>query len=904
MKTKINSKTYSFDPNTTTTAVEVIRDKAQLTGTKLVCGQGVCGACTVLVDGEPIVSCICPSQQLEGKNVKTVEGHASKKLHPVQQAFMACDGLQCGFCTPGFINEGIAFYKNWRAEHGTKKPSRQEIAEAMSGHLCRCGAYGNIYDALQQACTGKFDKGEITEYPRVDAREKVTGDAKYTADIQLEGQLVGKILRSPHAHATVKDKHVEKVKDIKGVKAIIDLLPEDNIVRYIGHEIAAVAATDEKTAEAALKKFNINYDIKSGVANLEDARKDDAPLVWNDGKKNPPNAAEGPIIPGIWEGNVRSPFLSVASKWGMNAHHRVQDAREQEDNKLTLEEGTWRTSAQIHTALEPHVCVADWQADDTLIVYLSSQTVHNMGQAIAQEFDLEESQVEVRCDYIGGAFGAKIGLTQEAIAAIKLSRAAKAPVKVMLSREEEMENGGYRPPAEINLSLVANKKQKLTALRAKAYTNSGIGINSLVATLMRMIYPAPTKDLTDYDVVTNLASGKPFRAPSAPLTCWAIEQAVESIAEQMKIDPIALRKKWDDHKLRQELYNWAADLPVWKNRQATGSQSGRYRKGVGVAMGNWMYMYHSKTKVVVEASTKGIKVSTASQDMGNGTRTVLAKAVAEVLGISRNEVLVEIGKSSLPIGPGSNGSRTTTSVYTPTIEATTKIKEALIELANNRGWEEVRLENGAIVHRAGTQPLGEFLTSIEKPIQAEAKRGTDAFIDFLAMLPMGDTDMGKGSSGAVCVTEVEVDTLLGKTKVLRVWNGLAVGKIIVPQLALSQCYGGIIQGLGYALYEERVVDEATCKLLTLGLEDYKIPGIGDIPEMHIHFLEKGFKHAKGNTIGLSEISKIPIAASIGNAIYNATGWQPKQMPVRPDLLLKGLGSNKKITAKPIAATTV
>lgn len=897
MKTKINGKTYDFDPNSTTTAIEVIRDKAKLTGTKLVCGQGVCGACTVLVDDVAVVSCICPSQQLENKEIKTVEAHANTALHPVQQAFMACDGLQCGFCTPGFINEGIAFYEDWRKKEGKKQPSRKEIAEAMSGHLCRCGAYGNIYDALQQACTGKFDEGVITEYPRVDALEKVTGAAKYTADIQLEGQLVGKIFRSPHAHATVHAIDSVKVKSTAGVKAVIDLLPDDSIVRYIGHEIAAVAAEDEASAEAALKAFNAVYTKKSGVAKLETARQEDAPLVWADGKKDPPNAAEGPVIPGMWEGNVRSPILSVASKWGMNAHHRVQDAKEQEDDKLTLEEGTWRTSAQIHTALESHVCVADWQADDKLVVYLSSQTVHNMGEAIAKQFDLEPEQVEVRCDYIGGAFGAKIGLTQEAIAAIKLSKAAKAAVKVMLSRAEEMENGGYRPPAEINLAMVANEKQELTALKAKAYTNSGIGINSLVATLMRMIYPAATKDLTDYDVVTNLASGKPFRGPSAPLTCWAIEQAMDGIAEQMNIDPIALRKKWDDHKLRQELYDWAADLPIWKERQPAGSQTGRYRRGVGVAMGNWMYMYHSKTKVQVEASSNGITVSTASQDMGNGTRTVLAKTVAEVLGISRNEVHVNIGKSNLVIGPGSNGSRTTPSLYQPTIDATTKIKEALLEKASERGLNGTRFENGYLMHSKGMETVGQFLATLKEPITAEAKRGTDAFIDFLAMLPMGDTDMGKGSSGSVCVAEVEVDTLLGKTKVLRVWNGLAVGKIVVPELALSQCYGGIIQGLGYALYEERVVDEETCKLLTLGLEDYKIAGIGDVPEMNIHFLEKGFDRAKGNAVGLAEISKIPIAASIGNAIYNATGFKPKQMPVRPDILLEGLESKIAIAVE-------
>lgn len=888
MKTTINGKEYEFEIDGAETAVEIIRDKVGLTGTKLVCGQGVCGACTVLIDGVPSVSCLCPGQQLEGKKVETVEVHAREKLHPVQQAFMACDGLQCGFCTPGFINASVAFYDEWRKEYGKKEPSRHEIAKAMSGHLCRCGAYTNIYDAIQQACTGEFDQGEIQEFPRIEAREKVMGSAKYTADIQLKGQLVGKILRSPYAHAKVTDLDASKVGELEGTFAAIGLLPKDNVVRYIGQEIAAVAAVDEVTAQNALQQFKVDYEVKKGVASIEMARMDGTTLVWGEGKKNPPNASEGPIVPGRWKGNVRMPKVNLVSKWARAAQRRINKA---ETNGLDyLEEGVWRTSAQIHTALEPHVCIADWSNKEKLVVYLSTQAVYNMATEIAKKFKLDRNQVEVHADYIGGAFGAKIGLTQEAVAAIKLSRAAEAPVKVMLSRAEEMENGGYRPPAEIQLALVANKEQKLEALQAHAYTNSGIGINTMVATLMRLIYPAGAKDLIDYDVVTNLASGKPFRGPSAPLTCWALEQAIDGIAEKMEVDPIALRKKWDKHKLRQKLYDWAAELPIWKNRKPAGNQKGRFRRGVGVAMGNWLHMYQSNAEVVVKASSKGIEVSTACQDMGNGSRTVLAKAVAEIFGISPNEVQVNIGDSSKVIGPSSNGSRTTPSLYAPAKEAAQKVKAALeIQAEDKLKLRDAYFLNGQLHHANGFFSFQDFLQQIN-PVAGHAKRGTNTFIDLLALLPMGDVDMGKGFSGSVCVAEVEVDTLLGKTKVLNIWNGLAVGEIIVPELALSQCYGAIAQGVGYALYEERVVDSTTCNVLTLGLEEYKIAGIGDIPEITIHFEESGFDHVKGKAIGLAEIAKIPIAASIGNAVYNATGWQPKHMPIRPDLVVQGVNS--------------
>src|SRR6478736_9394009 len=174
--------------------IDVVRDELNLTGTKLVCGAGVCGACTVLVDGAPVVSCLMPARAVAGKSVTTVEGIGAAKLHPVQKAFMAHDALQCGFCTPGFVVEAAAFHDRWRTTKGSATPSREEIGAALSGHLCRCGAYDNILRAVAEACAGRFD-GERLASPRVEAKAKVTGAAKYTVDIRHEGQLEGMILR-------------------------------------------------------------------------------------------------------------------------------------------------------------------------------------------------------------------------------------------------------------------------------------------------------------------------------------------------------------------------------------------------------------------------------------------------------------------------------------------------------------------------------------------------------------------------------------------------------------------------------------------------------------------------------------------------------------------------------------
>src|SRR3954447_10109062 len=223
--------------------IDVVRGTLKLTGTKLVCGAGVCGACTVLVDGAPVASCVMPARAAAGKSVTTIEGIGAAKLHPVQKAFMAHDALQCGFCTPGFIVEAVAFHDGWRATKGTAVPSREEIGAALSGHLCRCGAYDGIFRAVAAACCGQFD-GDNFASPRLEARDKVTGSAKYTVDIRHDGQLEGVILRSRLAHARIGDLDFAAALALPGVKAAISLLAEDRIVRFVGQPIAAVAAKD------------------------------------------------------------------------------------------------------------------------------------------------------------------------------------------------------------------------------------------------------------------------------------------------------------------------------------------------------------------------------------------------------------------------------------------------------------------------------------------------------------------------------------------------------------------------------------------------------------------------------------------------------------------------------------
>ncbi|MEZ5039209.1 MAG: molybdopterin-dependent oxidoreductase [Saprospiraceae bacterium] len=890
MKTTINGQSFEFEPQPEETAIAIIREKAQLTGTKLACGAGVCGACTILVDGKPMTACLLPAHSLEGKKIKTVEAHPANDLHPVQRAFMAHDGLQCGFCTPGFINESIAFYEQWRREHGKTEPSKAQVAYAMSGHLCRCGAYTGIYKAIQRACAGDFDETAQIVSPRVEAIEKVTGQAKYTVDIQYESMLEGKLLGSRYANAKILSIDMEAALAMPGVEAVIDVLEDKHrVVRFVGQPILAIAAIDEQTLHEAIQKINIQYDIRPFVTNMAEALQPGAPQVYPESKKVPPNASEGPIPPGKWEGNLRTPFINhFLSKRKGKAQAIYSKAAN--DPALHLVERTYKTSGQTHTALEPHAAVACWEGNEKLIVHVSTQVIAPLARAIAKHFKLKKEQVEVFSEFVGGAFGAKQGLTIEIKSAIALSRHAQKPVRLAYDRMEEMVLGGYRPFTQTELALAVDKSGQPKALVAKIYGNSGVAVQSQVAPWLRFTYTGMPKALEDFDVVTNAPGARPFRAPSGPAAFWALESAIDEMAHKIGMDPIALRRKWDNNEIRPPLYDWAEKIPAWANRGPVNTSNERFKKGIGLAIGNWFNIYHNATKIELTASHKGLVAKTAAQDMGNGLRSVIAKAIAEEFGISPLEVKVEIGQSGYVEGPGSTGSRATNSVYPTAIEAAQKVKRQLISAI---GVKNGRWEGAGIRHEGGYLPLALVLQQAPS-IRVTTKRGSNGWFDIMGKMPSGElgASLILKMTGAVYIAEVVVDTLLGNIKVTKVWAGLGVGKITNPVLAKSQVYGGVIQGMGYALYEERQIDPTTGTLLSFGLEDYRIPGIGDTPEIDVHFYEGGFEQVKGEACGLSELSKLPVAAAIGNAVFHATGWRPTEIPMRPHLVLEGVGDGE------------
>ena len=857
MDVTVNGTQHTLDVHEGDIAVTLLRETLGLTGTKLVCGAGVCGACTVQVDGTPMVSCLLPSVALDGKSVTTVEGLSGS--HPIQRAIAAHDGLQCGYCSPGFVTEGAAFVDRWRAEHGDTAPDRATIADALAGHLCRCGAYAGIYAAVAAACTGAHDEPEPAQPSRVEAMDKLTGRARYTTDIRLDGQLEGVMIRSTRAHAVIGT-----VKAPAGA-TLVELLPDDRTVRYVGQPIAAVAGSTLAAAQSAADQVLVAYDEQTPVLDVVQAQRPGAPVVYGSKvtRKDAPVSAEGPILPTKWNGNVRGP--SSMSWRGGTAARRIEKARAESD--LRLVSGRFTTPVQVHTTLEPHGCVAYWDEAGDLHIYVSAQAIGAISEAAAKRWNLKPAQVHGYAEHVGGGFGAKNALTQEVDAAVELAKATGAPVRVILDRSAELTAAGNRAGTESQVDLLADADGNLAAMTIDVRGEGGVSIASGVALLGRFMYGNSPRRLRDYDVLTNHPPATPFRGPGGPPLAWALEQSVDEMAQRLEEDPIALRRRWDGNPKRRALYDWAAALPAWTQRPSAQSQTGRFRRGVGVAAANWFYFLDPGTELELTVDQGVVVARTGTQDVGTGIRSVVTGILCADLGLPAERVRVLVGQTDTVHGPMAGGSRTTPSLAPVAADAARRLRAAL----------------GA---KGGTAPVTDLLEGADG-VRVVGKRSRDRR-GYVTPMAVGGIAVGRGFSGAVHVTEVEVDMRLGKIRATRVWGGIAVGHIYSEQLARSQCEGSIMQGVGFALYEQRHVDPNTGVVLTDNLEDYRIPGIGDTPEIEIHFHREGWEHVKGEGIGLGEIATIGVAASVGNAVHAATGWRSRDLPIRPDRLLEGI----------------
>jgi xanthine dehydrogenase YagR molybdenum-binding subunit len=718
--------------------------------------------------------------------------------------------------------------------------------------------------------------------PRMDAIEKVTGDARYTADIQLAGMLHVALLRAPIARGRVTSLDLSLALALPGVRGglTIDDVPDikvdgvrllDRTIHYANQPVAAICADSLEIAERALHAIEITIEPETHVVTAEQALATDAPRVRPSGntpRTSPRIASRGDIDAGLREADVT----------------------------ITRE---YRTPVALHTALEPHGAVAEWLGKQ-LTVWESTQGIFNTRRDIAKAFALPLSSVRVIKNYMGGGFGAKNGASHATYIAVALAKKVGRPVRCILDREGEQTDAGNRSATTQRVTIGAKRDGTLTAITLDATISLGIGgWLAGPAKIYHELYRCANVRTSETFVYMNTAAMSSFRAPGSVEGAFGLERAMDALAHELGIDPLELRRRnyadrdqekdrpYSDKRL-DECYRLGAERFGWDRvRKSTTDRSSRIRRGVGVASLVWGAGGGPPAYATVRINRDGtIEVLTGAQDLGTGARTVFAQIAAEVLGAKIDDVRTVLGDTErLPFASNSWGSITTASVGPAVRVAAEEARDSLFEAAAGM---------------LGTEP--EDLEARDGEIHAKSTDACMLIRDVCEKL--GDVMIiGQGSRGpnpdktAIAAfgaqfAEVEVDTETGRVRVLRIVSAHDSGRIINPTLAESQLEGGIIQGLGYALFEERVLDERLGVPLNPTMHDYKIPTIADVPAIDAFFV--GASDTVANHTGAKGLAEPPIigtAPAIANAVANALGADVTEIPLTPWRVLS-LGAHR------------
>jgi xanthine dehydrogenase YagR molybdenum-binding subunit len=673
--------------------------------------------------------------------------------------------------------------------------------------------------------------------PRIDGAAKVTGQARYSSDIQANGWLYGMILRSKWPAAKISAVNLDKALQIPGIKAVIVARNLPFTARFYGEEIAAVAGTTKQACLDALKAIEVTAEPLPFVVRENDAKKENAPRVWD----NAPNHPE----PRLRErGDVNTAFPQCAA----------------------VIEGFYSTPIQIHNPMETMGNTISW-TDEGLTAWSSTQGISSVRDGLAGSLRLDQSKVRVITDFMGGGFGAKFGAGVEGVLAAKLSKEAKAPVRLMLTRFDQNLAVGNRPSSFQKIKMGAAADGTLLAFEAENYGTAGIGAGGDgggggggADIPLPYLYRVANTRVKQAAVAVNAGSSRAFRAPGNPPASFGTESALDDLAVKLGMDPVEIRLKNDPNPIRQREYKLGVEKFGWKEKyKKPGSSPGIVKTGVGCAGAAWPAGGPNRnTKGEAQINPDGtIEFRLGVQDIGTGTKTVIAVIAADLLGLKPEQITVKVGDTRCPPGPGSGGSTTCPSISPTVYDVCTK---ALDELQKLSGLPDARGENWfAACKKIGINPL---------IIHGQ-------WIEGLSTNP----------AGGVQFAEVEVDTETGLVTVKKVLGVHDCG-LIVNQLTLeSQINGGIIMGMGYALYEERVMDDLSGVMLNPNFETYKMPGISDVPEIELALINM----PERGVIGIGEPATVPTAAAIANAVANAIGVRVSSLPITPAKVLAALG---------------
>ena len=702
-----------------------------------------------------------------------------------------------------------------------------------------------------------------SRHTRLDGVAKVTGRAKYPSDTRLPGMLYGALVMCPHPHARVASIDASEAEKMPGVKAVVAY--PDRHVRFAGKEVAAVAATTQAQADAAAGKVKVEYEVLPFVVDLEAARKPGAPQVFDNREGNLGRAANEE------RGDLAAGFEKAGT---------------------TLEQ-TYTTEVQTHSSLETHGCVAHWEAPERLTLYYSTQGIFGMRDAFARHYNGEEGRpalkaenVKVVTDYMGGGFGSKLQAYTCEQAAAELARKANAPVHLFVNRKYEHLGTGNRPSSIQRVKAGCTKDGKLTAWDAEIHGTAGIGGGAGAAN--PAIYDIPATRKVSHDVYTNAGPGAPFRAPGWPQGIFAVESMMDELAHAIGMDPLEFRHKNNPNPVRAAEFDLGAEKIGWSRRnKVPGAGAGPRKRGVGMATGRWGNVGGGRLQAQCDIHPDGgVEIFSGCQDLGTGTRTIIGLITAEEIGLPVEAVSVKIGSTAYPLGPTSGGSSTAPGVSPVVRKAAWQAKNRLFELV------AAELEVGAdLLESRG----GKVFVSANESKSMSWKQACGLIKNgkISELATRGDNFDGfdRDVAGAQ-FAEVEVDVETGRIKVIKVVAVHDCGTVLDELTAESQVIGAVIQGMSYALLENRILDNNTGAMVNPNLEQYKISGSWDMPEIVpiMYSVANGFNNT--GVQGVGEPPTVPTAAALANAVFNATGARVRSLPMTPWTVMAALEAAK------------
>jgi selenium-dependent xanthine dehydrogenase len=924
----VNDIEYHLEAIAGETLSTLLRERLRLTGTKIGCDEAECGACTVLVDGEPIMSCVYPAERADGKTIVTIEGlaarvHEEMKLHPLQEAFVEHGAVQCGFCIPGQIMTAYALLKR------NPNPDSAEIRFALKDTLCRCAGYPSIENAILAAAQS-LRTGEPIRKPnhipdsihnhktvghshlRPEAVEKVTGEAIYTDDLVFDGMLYAKAKRAMIPHGFLKKLDISKAKALPGVVAILtaqDIPAEHNHglviydwpvmvglgerVRYVGDALAIVAAETQDIADQASALIEAEFDLQPIITDPVQARQEGVPQLHEKGNLlKHIKVRKGDMDKGFAEADV-------------------------------ILEHTFHTPITDHAFIEPECSIGVPLPDGRMEIYVGSQIPYQDRTQVARVMGWPEERVRIVGQLMGGGFGGKEDVMGQIHVAM-LANVTRRPVKLLFDRHESLLVHPKRHATQIRVKIGAKNDGRLVAMETElygdtgAYASLGEKVMTRATTHSAGPYDIPHVRADCYAMYTNNPPAGAFRGFGVTQSAFAVESMMDMLAEKLNIEPIEIRRINALHvgsitNTGQELRESVGLMECINKVDAEIRNHNPYpfRPVIDPAQPNlvraWGFAAAYKNTGLgggapdisgadVELYDDGtFEVRSSAAELGQGLVTVMRLVVAEEMSVGPEQVRVLVMDTDLtPNGGPTTASRQTYVTGNASRYAAKTLREAisaaLAEKYDVRP-EQIKFENG-IVHANGHSMT---YAEVAKEMKAMGHQPRIRYeYEAPKTRPLGTGgDMHFAFSYGVQAAEVEVNKLTGEVRVLKVISANDVGMAVNPLGLQGQVEGGVMMGLGNALTEEFIMDNGN--VVTDYLARYRIPGIMLTPEITSIIVEHPTAEGPYGAKGVGEICSIPTTPAITNAIYNAVGVRIDRTPVDQEQIAKEIWERDRIT---------